>query len=631
VGNQQPVAETGPNKVSPVPGLIYLDGTGSYDPDPIDKLSYSWTQLEGPQVVLENANTATPFFDCNEEGLYVFELVVNDSFVDSEPSVIQVQTVIATINQHNINVSFPSENFFYYPDVSGPTVVYCVGSYENYTWNIQSKNFETDFVEDAFMGGGIDTQPKIDGDIIVWAGGPVSPGYIGPECISVFVRNIATGTQHILREHSNTESYSHPAVSANKVVWLEHLNINKFNMSDWQNTPYNICGADITELDKPVYFTIATNVGRRDPYPYNTYNEDFDDVIDISENIVVWEAGGDIYGADISNIDDIRIFVICSDPARQSDPAISGNLVVWTDERNDGGDIYGADISEIDNIQELTIVKVSGTQQQPAIDGCLIVYVNGNIYGQIRVCCLTKKSGVMDIELSGFPFGMCPVIDGQSIVWQNNIYGQAEGISLEFSYSSASGPIENLTIGRKYDYIQHAIVSASAGNRIVVDEGIYHEDINFKGKNLTVSSTAPNDPAVVAATIIDGSSRAVTFLSSADTKCILSGFTITGSSKGIYCSGGTSPTITNHNTITNCNITGNTGAGVKLYSGGNPVITNCSISANAGAGIEMPDGLSTPIIPISPTALLPQIPSTAFPEASRQSLTAISSGISKAV
>ena len=34
--------------------------------------------------------------------------------------------------------------------------------------------------------------------------------------------------------------------------------------------------------------------------------------------------------------------------------------------------------------------------------------------------------------------------------------------------------------------------------------------------------------AVVAATIIDGSSRAVTLLSSEDTKCILSGFTITG-------------------------------------------------------------------------------------------------------
>src|SRR4030066_17762 len=61
--------------------------------------------------------------------------------------------------------------------------------------------------------------------------------------------------------------------------------------------------------------------------------EDFDDVVDISEDIVVWEAGGDIFGADISNIDDIKVFTICSNSARQYDPSISGSLVVWTEER----------------------------------------------------------------------------------------------------------------------------------------------------------------------------------------------------------------------------------------------------------------------------------------------------------
>ncbi|MGD8500440.1 MAG: choice-of-anchor Q domain-containing protein, partial [Phycisphaerales bacterium] len=483
VGNNPPVADAGPNRVVPVESRVNLDGTGSHDPDPMDELAYAWTQLEGPQVILQDADTARPFFDCNEGGSYVFQLVVNDGFVDSEPSVVKVTTAAVTMNQLYLDVGYVTTNYFHYPDVSGSTVVYCVGPFDDYSWNIRSKSLETEVVDEEFIGGGIDTQPRIDGDIVVWAGGPFSPDFRGPECIGIFVRNITTGAEETLRRHSNTQSYSHPAVSANKVVWLEHLDINKYIESDWRDTPYSISGADITDLDQPVYFTIATNVGRRDPYPYQTYTDDYDDVIDISEDIVVWEADGDIYGADISDMDNIKLFTICSDPARQYDPAISGNLVVWTDERSDGGDIYGADISDTENIRELAIVRVSGNQQQPAIDGCLIAYVDGGTYGQIKACCLTKQDGVIEITLSGFPFGAGPAIDGDTVIWQTSTDGPVQGISLEVSYSAADGPVENLTTGGKYDYIQHAIVSASAGDRIVVDEGIYHESINFKGKN----------------------------------------------------------------------------------------------------------------------------------------------------
>ncbi len=582
VGNQPPIADAGPNKVLQFPGRVRLDGTGSYDPDAIDELTYTWKQLDGPQVVLEDVNTATPFFNCSEGGVYVFELVVDDGFVCSEPCVVQVTTVTAVINQYGLDAGYDISEYFHYPDVSGDAVVYSVGPGDDYSWNIRVKDLETDVVDDTFVVGGIDTQPKIDGDIVVWAGGPTATGFRRPECVSIFARNVTTGVQKTLREHSSTESYSHPAVSANKVVWLEHVNINKYEERDWRDMPYSICGADITELDRPVYFTIAKDVGRRDPYPYETFSEDFDDVIDICEDIVVWEAEGDIYGADISNIDDIKVFTICSDPARQFDPAVSGNFVVWTDERNDAGDIYGADISDIENIREVAIVKAPGSQQQPDIDGCLIVCIEGNVTGgQIKTFCLTKQLGVMDVQFVAYYYGTGPAIHGDSIIWQTDTYGQAQGITLEFAYSPAEGPIGNLTTGKRYDYIQHAIIDGQAGDKIVVPEGIYHEDINFKGKGLTVSSTDPTDPCVVAATVIDGSSRVVTFSKGEKADSALSGFTITGGSRGIYCSQGTFPTIAN------CTITGHTGAGVRLYGGGNPTISNCSIIANAGPGIEM--------------------------------------------
>ena len=581
VGNRPPIIEVGPNQVSPLSSRVTLDGSGSYDPDRIDELSYKWTQLEGPEVALRNADTASPYFTCEEEGTYVFELVVTDGFVDSEPRLIEVATVAVTNNQYNLEPGFNTEEYFHYPDVSGSKVVYSVGQFDNYSWSIKCKDLAGGELDETFIGGGINTQPKIDGDIVVWAFGPTSSGFRGPECIGIMAKNIADGTEVTLRQYSNTQSYSHPAVSGNKVVWLEHLDINKNVESEWRNTPYSICGADITDLNRPVYFTIAEHVGRRDPYPYEDYGEDFDDVIDISDDIVVWEAEGDIYGADISNIHDVKVFTICSDSDRQYDPAISGNVVVWTDERNDRGDIYGADISETTNIRELVIARANDRQQQPDIDGCLIVYIQGRSYGgQIKVCCLTKEHSVMDVELFGFPYGMKPAINADTIVWQNSNYGEIEGVSLEFAYSGLDGPVQNLTTGKYYDYIQHAIAAGQAGQTIVAGKGTYNENINFKGKKLTVSSANPDDPAVVAATIINGGGRAVTFSGGEDSNSILTGFTITGANNGIYCTEAAP-------TIANCTITGNTSAGIKLYSNGNPEITNCSIVANNGAAIEM--------------------------------------------
>ena len=581
VGNQPPVSDIGPNQAAPLSSRVTLDGSGSYDPDLIDELSYKWTQLEGPEVTLRNADTANPYFTCETEGIYVFELVVSDGFVDSQPLLIEVSTVAVAKNQSNINAGFNTDEYFHYADVSGSKVVYSVGEFDNYRWSIRCKDFQTGELDEEFLGGRINTQPSIDGDIVVWAFGPTSAGFRGPECIGIQARNITTGNEVTLRQYSNTQSYSHPAVSGNKVVWLEHLDINKNIESKWRNMPYSICGADITDLNRPVYFTIAEHVGRRDPYPYENPAEDFDDVIDIYGDIVVYEAEGDIYGADISNLDDIRIFTICSDPARQYDPAIYGSIVVWTDERNDSGDIYGTDISDMENIKELAIVRANNNQRQPDIDGSLIVYIDGGTTGgQIKVCCLTKQHSVMNVALSGYPYGIAPAINADTIVWQDSTYGEIEGISLQFAYSGIDGTVQNLTTGRYYDYIQHAIVAGQPGDMIVAGEGIYYESINFKGKKLTVSSANPDDPAVAAATIINGSGSVATFSSGEDANSVLSGFTITGGSNGIYCTE-SAPLIAD------CIITANANSGVKLYSNGSPTIANCRIIANSGAGIEM--------------------------------------------
>src|SRR5512146_3154783 len=58
------------------------------------------------------------------------------------------------------------------------------------------------------------------------------------------------------------------------------------------------------------------------------------------------------------------------------------------------------------------------------------------------------------------------------------------------------------TVHGQYASIQGAIDADENGDVVVVDRGTYREAIDYKGKNIVVRSTDPNDPATVAATMI---------------------------------------------------------------------------------------------------------------------------------
>lgn len=131
--------------------------------------------------------------------------------------------------------------------------------------------------------------------------------------------------------------------------------------------------------------------------------------------------------------------------------------------------------------------------------------------------------------------------------------------------------------------IQDAIDAAAGGDVIVVSRGRYHEHIDFSGKTITITGTDPNNPKVVAATIIDGSQkdRAVSFSRGESRACVLRGIAVQKAGAdfsygGIYCCG-SSPTISN------CLISENQGAGIYC-SESSPFIAGCTLSKN-GDGI----------------------------------------------
>ena len=581
-GNQPPVADAGENRVWPL-GQITLDGTDSHDPDLVDQLRYAWTQMEGPSVTLENADSATPSFVAEAENRYVFELIVGDGFDTSEPSRVELVTVGMTLNLRSASTNTTVEDRPRHPDLSGTKLVFATGGGNVYDWEIKYVDIKSGKFE-TFSGSGgdtLNTQPKIDGDIVVWSGGAPYTPILGPECTSVFARDLATGQQPALRTRDDTQSYSHPAVSGRKVVWVQHLGIDKNVDEKWYNQPYDICGADITDLENPVYFTVATNVGCRDPFPYLDPAGDFDDVVDISGDVVVWEGDGDIYGADLSDLTNIVVFTICDDPARQYDPAICGAYVVWTDQRNDDGDIYGADISAPGAVREFAVAKGKAAQRQPTIDGPHVLYITGaESGGGLELACLTRGHGVFSTGMGPEVRGVAPVLDGATLLCLAGPSGPARGFTLEFGYSISDGSIHNATIGKYYDYVQHAVADAEAGAEIVVPEGVYREQIDFVGKAVTVRSVDPHDPMVVAATVLQGRSNVVTFAGAEDGGSVLEGLTVVGGHKGVFCYGATP-------TIARCVITGNQSAGVDLEGQSNPTIVGCSITANGGAGLDM--------------------------------------------
>ncbi len=154
--------------------------------------------------------------------------------------------------------------------------------------------------------------------------------------------------------------------------------------------------------------------------------------------------------------------------------------------------------------------------------------------------------------------------------------------------------------------IQDMIDTAEDGDTVIIDPGVYmgdgNRDLDFKGKAITVRSVDPNDPDVVASTIIvcQGSEsephRGFNFHNNEEADSVLAGFTITQGYQtrggGIYCEN-SSPTISNCVLVDN---SAEFGGGMhNSYSNAN--VMNCTFisnwAANLGGGMTNRDCTSS--------------------------------------
>lgn len=91
-----PQVRAGRDRDIPEGTTITLDGMGTTDEDWGDVhvgLAYAWTQVAGPSVQLEGANTPYPTFTApqvDETTVFEFQLVVSDSYCSGDPDTVQI-------------------------------------------------------------------------------------------------------------------------------------------------------------------------------------------------------------------------------------------------------------------------------------------------------------------------------------------------------------------------------------------------------------------------------------------------------------------------------------------------------------------------------------------------------------
>jgi hypothetical protein len=156
-----------------------------------------------------------------------------------------------------------------------------------------------------------------------------------------------------------------------------------------------------------------------------------------------------------------------------------------------------------------------------------------------------------------------------------------------------------ITVPDDYAKIQDAIDAAATGDTVTVKPGIYQENIDFKGKAVTVRSEQGAN-----VTVIDGrhnNASVVTCKSGEGPDSVLDGFTVTNSihtedGGGMY-NESSSPTVTHCIFTKNwVNSIGRAGGGMCNIDS-HPVVTHCDFITNyAGSGAGMYNDNSSPTV-----------------------------------
>ncbi|MBI5408654.1 MAG: fibronectin type III domain-containing protein [Nitrospirae bacterium] len=252
----------------------------------------------------------------------------------------------------------------------------------------------------------------------------------------------------------------YPAISGNRIVWLDRRN------DKW----------DIYMYDKAAKVEIRVTTDSSDPWSPA-----------ISGDYIVWEdyrdGYGDIYMYDISTGVESRL---STSATSKYNPAISGNRIVWTDYRSD---LYMYDISTSVEAQ----IAANTYAYDPAISGSRIVWMDYRT-GNAEIYMYDILTGV-ETQATSNPEGRYyPAISGSRVVWQ----GYRDGYDDIYTYDISTGVETQITIDASDQY--YPVIS---GDRIAWEDwrngnsDIYMYDIASGSEiQATANPSAQYSPAI---------------------------------------------------------------------------------------------------------------------------------------
>jgi hypothetical protein len=279
-----------------------------------------------------------------------------------------------------------------------------------------------------------------------------------------------------------------------------------------------------------------------------------------------------------------------------------GSTMIHTGHSSDlqptSGNLWGVDIvcigPDINTIAPTsgppgTYMKIQGTHfgSSPGT-----VVFPGGYYGE-----QVQWSDTVILCRNPCPYSGNVIVRSPVGVDSNGVYFDATDPTTIYVDVNHTPDIENGTIEYPFSTVERGIYATTWTDTVVVKPGTYNENISLTGDwGITLTSIDPNDPNIVASTIINGvgNGAAVTF--EYDTS-VLTGFTITDGNStvepnvyggGIYCYGQgeeIAPTISHciiiRNSASSC------GGGIYCCNS-SPTISYCLIAGNLadwGGGI----------------------------------------------
>ncbi len=153
----------------------------------------------------------------------------------------------------------------------------------------------------------------------------------------------------------------------------------------------------------------------------------------------------------------------------------------------------------------------------------------------------------------------------------------------------ATGAGTGITREDAFNTVQEAIDAAIDEDEILVYPGVYNEQIDYSGKEISIKGVGEYESGEVIISAETSSVNVVTLAAGEDLGCSLSGVTITGGSNGIYCTNSVSLAIYD------CIIRDNSNCGVYVSDAGAVEIKNNTIVGNSFAGVYVNSG-SEPVI-----------------------------------